>query len=338
MSIRIANVEKDSTIIQEKPDSNFGNDELLEIGDGREALLSMKGDVDFTFETFVVTDASSSVPVSVPESSGTGFLYVPKFGKSEPAEFVPEPRVDRKVWLRLWHAFSGFLDRDFRVEFYPSPDFDEGTGIDGHPEQDGVTWESAADERTNPDASTSSVDPFVDVSNILQRQEAIRVGLGAKPVSDRSSEIYFYSKDTRTVFEPYFVIGEDYPTRTTTIEPSSGPFAAFQVQDQKKYRIGTRQRLFFRLGPKFRQRQFLGDRKPEVGTQIAEDPVLFNIVDEFGHKLLPDFDDEFAAADLKDDVYSFGLDLVGFFHPKRRYTVSLKIGDQTLESAFTFTT
>lgn len=312
-------------------------------------------------------DGSST---SSPSEFGTGppnaFAL---FGVESAPNREPEPKTDSKpkvqsfsseAWLRMWFANGMGMPKNYEIQARRmKSDWREGRGrLENRPITDEpVNWiqrteleewdTQGGDFFDSPVARQTfeSEDPDVKMKVDTLLSEGIENGIilqrgnenfrESEKEIERISELKFFSLQTRTIYVPHLLVGED----TYTFKPGSAErfdeenFTAYIANLKNEYSPGETFRFQVTVERKFEQREFLGvrptERKKSVESRKWLPPrsLTYQIKDSrTGLKYFP-FSRKYTPVSFEEGTgHYFDLDLTSTF-PKRKYEVLLRYED-----------
>lgn len=271
-------------------------------------------------------------------------------------ESEPEPEVESfnpSAWLRMWFANGMGMPKKYEIQAQKVENrWIEGRGrLENQPTTDEpVNWvertklndwnERGGDFSSSPIARQkfNGDDPDVEMKLNTLLSEGIENGIILSRKNedlDRVSELQFFSLQTRTIYVPHLLVGED----TYTFEPGDVDpleeenFTAYVSNLQNEYSTGESYRFLVTAEQKFEQREFLGvrptARKEAVESRgwLSPRSLTYEIRDRrTGVKFFP-FSKKYTAVSYEEGVgHYFDLDLTSLL-PKRVYEIVLRYED-----------
>lgn len=278
----------------------------------------------------------------------------------QPDEGPEVESFESAAWLRMWFANGMGMPKEYEIQARSvEADWREGRGrLENRPITDEpVNWIQRTEledwnqqggdfsefpvarqkfDGDDPDVEmrlNTLLSEGIDNGIILQRKnENIRNSEGEL---ERISELKFFSLQTRTIYVPHLLVGED----TYTFEPGeAGPleeenFTAYIANLRNEYSPGETYRFRVTAEREFEQREFLGIR-PTARKEAVESrkwlpprSLTYQVKDtRTGLEFFP-FSRKYTAVSFEEGTgHYFDLDLTSLF-PKRKYEFVLRYED-----------
>jgi len=313
----------------------------------------------FGFNTVNRTKSTSSTFGEGPPNAFAFFGESPAPERENDSTEKEEPlkTYNPSATLRLYFANGRGMPYKYEIEAkLLEKDWTEGRGRIRENINEAANWNSATeneewDEEGGDFSSLPKVsevfegdDPDLNlqVDSLLSENPENGFVLKRKDESFQElSELKFFSSETRTIYVPHLLVGEDtYTFDTENSDPVEKENVTAYVSNLRNHYQQGKYRFLVSVEEKFEQREFLGIRPSERKSQIENSRYLperslrYEITDKrTGLKIFP-FSKRYTPVSYANGTHFFDLDLK-YVLPRREYEIDLKYidpetGNQTI--------
>ena len=322
--------EQDAAIYEEFTTRQSGLDEILEVGKSNEGVYSVRSLIQFNVESISSSIADGTIPAS---ASFDMKLFLARADKVKLDQVINLHPVTSS-----WKEGQGY--------FYEEP-YVELDGVTWLRRETGSIWEnSGSDYQASPTASASVTVPIADltfdVSTIVRQQisgtldnQGMLIKFPDSDENDGSNEgrMYFFSKDTHTVFLPTIIAkwnDQVYSTGSMTAS-SATDLTVYPNNLKPKYRQGEKVRVYLTSRQRSPLKTF-SSTFSEWTNRALPTTVYYSVVDVQSQEEVIPFDD-FSRVSVSSGVHYFDF-VVEKMYPLRWYKVKIKVVNDGIEQVF----